>query len=83
MIVLWTFQILTFEDEQVFQMNVVVFNGATDGDDYCNMQAVDLQVVLSSGTMKVIFLNKFVSTVLVSIWCGLDTINWSLTGFSI
>ena len=47
-------------------MNVTVFNGATDGDNYCNMQAVDIQVALSSGTMKVIFLNKFVSGILVS-----------------
>ena len=59
-------QILAFEDEQVFQLNIVAFNNATDGDHYCNMQVVDLQVVLSSGTMKVVFLNKFVNSLLVS-----------------
>ncbi len=43
-----------------------MYNGATEGDDYSNMEAVDTRVEFDSGTMKVVFLNKFVTDLLVS-----------------
>jgi len=57
-------KILTFEGSSVFSAAIVVYNNATDGLDYCDMQCVDTRVALNTGCMKVVFLNKFVQDLL-------------------
>ncbi|PRD18011.1 UNVERIFIED_CONTAM: Vps13c [Trichonephila clavipes] len=41
-----------------------MFNDATEDENYFDMSAVDMSVVVSFGRMKIIFLNKFVSSLL-------------------
>ena len=60
------FQILAFEGGEVFRLNVAAYNGATEGEDYKNMERVDTSIALDTGTMKIVFLNKFVMDLLVS-----------------
>ena len=60
------FQILGFEGGEVFRLNVTAYNGATEGEDYKNMEHVDTSIALDTGTMKIVFLNKFVLDLLVS-----------------
>ena len=59
-------QILSIEGKEVFNVDIGVFNGATSGSNYSNMSAVDTSVKFDSGCMKIVFLNKFVSEVLVN-----------------
>src|SRR6218665_3312008 len=59
-------QILSFEGGEVFKANIIVFNDATRGSNYSDMQCVDTKVALNTGCMKVVFLNKFVQDLLVS-----------------
>lgn len=63
-------QILSFEGGEVFKADITVFNDATKGANYFDMQCVDTKVELNTGCMKVIFLNKFVQDMLVSITTG-------------
>ena len=64
-------QILSVDKgEKVFQVELAVFNGATDGENHNNMELVDTSVSLSTGSMKVFFLNKFVMDLLVSLGQG-------------
>ena len=62
-------QILAFEGCEVFQAKISVYNGATDGEGYANMKCVDTAVSLKTGCMKVVFLNKFVTSLLVRLQC--------------
>lgn len=59
-------QILSIDGEEVFSVEVGVYNGATDGANYSNMEVVDTSVNFVSGCMKIVFLNKFVNELLVS-----------------
>ena len=65
----WIFllQILSIDGQEVFHVDIGVFNGATSGENYSNMEAVDTSVKFDSGCMKIVFLNKFVSSLLVGI----------------
>lgn len=45
---------------------MVNYVDATDGDAYTDMQIVDTSVTLTVGCIQVIFVNKFVSSILVS-----------------
>lgn len=44
---------------------MVNYTDATDGDAYADMSNVDTSVTLTVGCIQVIFLNKFVSSILV------------------
>ncbi|XP_058245185.1 vacuolar protein sorting-associated protein 13A isoform X2 [Hemibagrus wyckioides] len=54
-------------DKDVFVFHMVNYVDATDGDAYTDMQIVDTSVTLTVGCIQVIFLNKFVSSILAFI----------------
>ncbi|MEQ2310370.1 hypothetical protein AMECASPLE_008153, partial [Ameca splendens] len=58
---------VSIADKQVFAFRMVNYTGATEGDAYLDMSKVDTSVALEVGCIQVIFLNKFVSSVLVFI----------------
>ena len=62
------FQILSIDgdSEGVFNAKISVYNFATKGAGYADMNNVDTDVQLNTGCMKVVFLNKFVMELLVS-----------------
>ncbi|XP_065103684.1 intermembrane lipid transfer protein VPS13A isoform X1 [Paramisgurnus dabryanus] len=51
-------------DKEVFKFHMVNLVDATEGDAYMDMHIVDTSVTLSVGCIQVIFLNKFVSSIL-------------------
>ncbi len=59
-------QILSFEGDGVFNVEIVNYNFATEGKHYFDMQRVDTRIKLSTGRMKIVFLNRFVQNLLVS-----------------
>lgn len=60
-------QAVSIADKEVFSFRMVNFTNATDGDAYLDMSKVDTSVTLTVGCIQVIFLNKFVSSILVRI----------------
>jgi hypothetical protein len=54
---------LTFCFDIFFQL--VIFNDATEGDNYGNMEKVDTKFLMNVGRIRVIFLNRFVNDLLV------------------
>lgn len=44
---------------------IVIFNGATEGPNYGNMEKVDTKFMMNVGRIRVVFLNRFVSNLLV------------------
>ncbi|GIY23535.1 vacuolar protein sorting-associated protein 13 [Caerostris darwini] len=49
---------------EVLDVKLTMFNNATEDENYFDMSAVDMSVSVSFGRMKIIFLNKFVSSLL-------------------
>ena len=60
-------QILSFGSDDVFKLDVSLYNDATQGQRYHDVHAFDIEVSLQTGCMKVVFLNKFVQNLLVRI----------------
>ncbi|XP_030622854.1 intermembrane lipid transfer protein VPS13A [Chanos chanos] len=60
-------QAVSIADKEVFDFRMVNYGDATEGDAYADMKVVDTSVTLSVGCIQVIFLNKFVSTILAFI----------------
>uniref|UniRef100_A0A8B9KS96 Vacuolar protein sorting 13 homolog A n=1 Tax=Astyanax mexicanus TaxID=7994 RepID=A0A8B9KS96_ASTMX len=58
---------VSIADKEVFDFRMVNYVDATEGDAYMDMQIVDTSVTLTVGCIQVIFLNKFVSSVLAFI----------------
>uniref|UniRef100_A0A3Q2QLT1 Vacuolar protein sorting 13 homolog A n=1 Tax=Fundulus heteroclitus TaxID=8078 RepID=A0A3Q2QLT1_FUNHE len=58
---------VSIADKQVFAFRMLNYTGATEGDAYLDMSKVDTSVSLEVGCIQVIFLNKFVSSILVFI----------------
>ncbi|XP_028312141.1 intermembrane lipid transfer protein VPS13A isoform X2 [Gouania willdenowi] len=58
---------VSIADEEVFDFRMVSYNDATEGDAYLDMSKVDTSVTLTVGCIQVIFLNKFVSSILAFI----------------
>ena len=58
-------EIVTFEKGDVFDLTLTQFNNATSGDDYFDLSNVDLSFRLTTGSMRVVFLNSYIHTVLV------------------
>ncbi|KAF7694965.1 vacuolar protein sorting-associated protein 13A isoform X1 [Silurus meridionalis] len=54
-------------DKDVFGFHMVNYVDATDGDAYTDMQIVDTSVTLTVGCIQVVFVNKFVSSILAFI----------------
>ncbi|XP_071479699.1 intermembrane lipid transfer protein VPS13A-like [Diadema antillarum] len=57
-------RILATLDKEVFKMALTLFNNATVGDLYSDMNAVDMRVGLKVGCIRAVFLNKFVNNLL-------------------
>ncbi|XP_051963977.1 intermembrane lipid transfer protein VPS13A-like isoform X2 [Xyrauchen texanus] len=55
---------VSIADKEVFDFRMVNHVDATEGDAYTDMHIVDTSVTLSVGCIQVIFLNKFVSSIL-------------------
>ena len=49
----------------IFIFQVVIFNNATEGDNYGNMDKVDTKFMMNVGRIQVVFLNRFISNLLV------------------
>lgn len=56
---------MSIADKEVFAFRMVNYTDATEGDAYLDMSQVDTSVTLTVGCIQVIFLNKFVSSILV------------------
>lgn len=52
--------------KEVFNFRMVSYVNATDGIAYTNMDVVDNRIYLTVGCIQVVFVNKFVSSILVS-----------------
>ncbi|KAM6944423.1 intermembrane lipid transfer protein VPS13A isoform 1-T1 [Lycodopsis pacificus] len=55
---------VSIADKEVFDFHMVNYTDATEGDAYLDMSKVDTSVTLTVGCIQVIFLNKFVSSML-------------------
>ena len=51
----------------MFNAKISVYNFATKGSGYVDMNNVDTDVQLTTGCMRVVFLNKFISNLLVGV----------------
>uniref|UniRef100_A0A8C3I6F1 Vacuolar protein sorting 13 homolog A n=1 Tax=Chrysemys picta bellii TaxID=8478 RepID=A0A8C3I6F1_CHRPI len=60
-------QALYITGKEVFSFKMMSYVDATDGAAYTNMNIVDSQVYLTVGCIQVVFVNKFVSTILAFI----------------
>ena len=49
----------------MFDLEVVLFNGATEGKNVTNMNAVDVSLKLMIGRMKAVYLHRFIMDLLV------------------
>ncbi|XP_078141113.1 intermembrane lipid transfer protein VPS13A isoform X2 [Centroberyx gerrardi] len=58
---------VSIADKEVFAFRMVNYTDATEGDAYLDMCKVDTSVTLTVGCIQVIFLNKFVSSILAFI----------------
>ncbi|XP_072243961.1 intermembrane lipid transfer protein VPS13A isoform X2 [Leuresthes tenuis] len=58
---------VSIADKEVFAFRMVNYTDATEGDAYLDMSKVDTSVTLNVGCIQVIFLNKFVSSILAFI----------------
>ncbi|KAI3372816.1 hypothetical protein L3Q82_023273 [Scortum barcoo] len=58
---------VSIADKEVFAFRMVNYTDATEGDSYLDMSKVDTAVTLNVGCIQVIFLNKFVSSILAFI----------------
>ncbi|XP_030829188.1 vacuolar protein sorting-associated protein 13C isoform X3 [Strongylocentrotus purpuratus] len=57
-------RILSTLDKEVFKMALTLYNHATVGDLYSDMEAVDMRMGLKVGCIRAVFLNKFVNNLL-------------------
>lgn len=63
----------------MFTLDLALHNDATQGQSYLDMHAFDVEVSLKTGCMKVVFLNKFVQSLLVCLsHCVLSKITLAL-----
>ncbi|XP_061789259.1 intermembrane lipid transfer protein VPS13A isoform X1 [Nerophis lumbriciformis] len=60
-------KVVSIEDKEVFAFQMVNYTCATEGDAYLDMSQVDISVTMTLGCIQVIFLNKFVSSILAFI----------------
>ncbi|XP_028269802.1 intermembrane lipid transfer protein VPS13A isoform X2 [Parambassis ranga] len=58
---------VSIADKEVFAFRMVNYTDATEGDAYLDMSKVDTSITLTVGCIQVIFLNKFVSSILAFI----------------
>lgn len=65
------YQAVSIADKEVFDFRMVNYTDATEGDAYLDMSQVNMGVSLTVGCIQLIYLNKFVSSIMVRGWsCG-------------
>ena len=63
---------LSFDGDEVFNAEMTLFDNATTGKNYLDMNRVDASFKLQTGCMRVIFLNRFVQDLLVCLFFALS-----------
>ena len=58
-------QAVSIADKEVFDFRMVNYTAATEGVAYLDMSKVDTSITLNVGCIEVIFLKKFLSSILV------------------
>jgi len=71
---------LSFGGDDVFTLDLALHNDGTQGKKYIDMHAFDVEVSLQTGCMRVVFLNKFVQNLLVSLVHFLTVFNGQCSG---
>lgn len=75
-------QAVSIADKEVFDFRMVNHVDATEGDAYTDMHIVDTSVTLTVGCIQVIFLNKFLSSILVSFsFCSVLVVRAKIVGY--
>lgn len=64
---MYLFQILAIEGSEVLKCDIVAYNNGTEGSKFLDMSCVDTSINVTMGCMRLVFLNKFVNDLLVSI----------------
>lgn len=55
------------DNQDLLDVKLTMFNNATEDENYVDMDAVDMSVSVCFGRTRIVFLNKFVSSLLVSL----------------
>ena len=58
------------DNEEVFDLELIVFNDATKDENVTNMNAVDLSLRLTMGRMRAVYLHRFIMDLLVNMNCS-------------
>ena len=66
------------DNEEVFDLELIVFNDATKDENVTNMNAVDLSLRLMMGRMRTVYLHRFVMDLLVIINCSPCSFHFNL-----
>ena len=61
------FQVLAIEGSEVLKCDIIAYNNGTEGSKFLDMSCVDTSINVTMGCMRLVFLNKFVNDLLVSI----------------
>ena len=64
--IIFVSQILDTQAKEVLKFDLTLFNDNTEGERYSDMSAVDIKVGVVLGQIRVVFVNKFVTDMLVS-----------------
>lgn len=59
-------QVVSLVSEEVFSFGLSLFPGAVEGDDYRDMSKVDGRVSMRLGCIQIVYLHKFLMSLLVS-----------------
>lgn len=57
-------KILSVVDEEVLDLEVILYNFATEDEGYIDMSAMDMKLSVSVGRLRFIFINKFIMSLL-------------------
>lgn len=71
----FTLQAVSIVGEEVFSFKLSLFPGATEGDGYGDMSKVDGKVTLRLGCIHIVYLHKFLMSLLVRSVIFLYTLN--------
>lgn len=68
MVLSWSlaFQAVSIVGDEVFSFNMALYPNATEGDAYTDTSNVDGKVTLRVGCIQIVYLHKFLMSLLVS-----------------
>lgn len=64
-IVLFFFQIVEIKDDSVLKLRLEIYKNATANENYSDVSCVDAAVNVQLGCIRVVFLMRFISDILV------------------